>query len=63
MKTITGTLVNPSNPNDIREVKFTSVYGGWRDDSEGSKTYGLIRSEALMQQILAQYPTLKVTHL
>ena len=63
MQTITGTLVNPSNPNDIREVKFTSVYGGWRDDSEGSKTYGRIRSEALMQQILAQYPTLKVTHL
>jgi hypothetical protein len=60
MATISGILINPRYPNDGREVKFTSVYGGWRDDSKGSITNGKIYSETVMDQILAQYPDLKV---
>lgn len=60
MATVSGFLINPRYPNDGREVKFTSVYGGWRDDSEGSITNGRIYTETLMDEILNQYPDLKI---
>ncbi len=60
MATVSGILINPRYPNDGREVKFTSVYGGWRDDSEGSYTNGKIYTETIMIEILNQYPDLKV---
>ena len=55
---IEGTLYNPSNPSDIREVQFTKVYGGWRDDSPGSLHYGKVLSETTMKVILQSYPEL-----
>lgn len=60
MATVSGFLINPRYPNDVREVKFTSVYGGWRDDSERSYTNGKIYTETVMIEILNQYPDLKV---
>ena len=56
---VAGTIVNPNDSSDIREVKWTKVYGGWRDDSHGSKTNGKIYSEATMLAILEQYSALK----
>ena len=58
MNSISGTLTNPSNPQDVREVQFTKVYGGWRDDSPGSLHYGKILSETTMKVILQSYPEL-----
>ena len=58
MNHIQGTLTNPSNPKDVREVKFTKVNGGWRDDSPGSRHYGKILSETTINVILKSYPEL-----
>jgi hypothetical protein len=58
---VTGTIVNPSDSADIREVQWTKVYGGWRDDSPNSKTNGKIYSEATMLAIVEQYSDLKVS--
>jgi len=60
-KCVTGTIVNPSDSADIREVQWTKVYGGWRDDSQGSKTNGKIYSDATMLAIVEQYSDLKVS--
>jgi len=59
MNHIFGTLTNPSDPSDFREVTFTKVYGGWRDDSPGSRHYGKILSETTINFILKSYPELK----
>lgn len=58
---ITGTLINPNDAADRRHVQWEAVYGGWRDDSKGSRHYGKIYSDATMNAIVATYPTLKVT--
>ena len=58
---ITGSLINPYDPADVRHVQWEAVYGGWRDDSKGSRTYGKNYGDATMEAIVAQYPTLKVT--
>ena len=57
---VQGTLINPNDPADVRQVQWSSCYGGWRDDSEGSRTYGRIYTESTMAMIVAQYPTLDV---
>ena len=56
---VAGTIVNPNDSSDVREVKWTKVYGGWRNDSPGSKTKGKIYSEATMLAIVEQYSALK----
>ncbi len=58
---IAGSLINPNDAADVRHVQWEAVYGGWRDDSKGSRTYGKIYTDATMDAIVAQYPTLKVT--
>lgn len=58
---VTGTLINPNDTNDVRDVDWVAVYGGWRDDSKGSRTYGKVYSWSVMDVIVATYPTLKVT--
>ena len=57
---VAGNIVNPNDSSDVREVIWTKVYGGWRDDSQGSKTNGKIYSEATMLAILEQYSELNV---
>jgi len=57
---VQGTLINPNDPADVRQVQWSSCYGGWRDDSEGSRTYGRVYTESTMAMIVAQYPTLDV---
>ena len=57
---ITGSLINPADPADVRHVQWEAVYGGWRDDSKGSRTYGRIYGEGTMAAIVAQYPNLSV---
>jgi len=61
MNSITGTLTNPSDPSDIREVTFTKVYGGWRDDSPDSRHYGKVLTETTINFILKSYPELTVS--
>ena len=58
---IAGSLINPANPADVRHVQWEAVYGGWRDDSKGSRTHGKIYTDATMNAIVATYPNLKVT--
>ena len=58
---VTGTLTNRNDPTDVRDVVWVAVYGGWRDDSPGSRTNGKIYSWSMMRAIVEQYPTLKVT--
>lgn len=58
---VTGTLTNRNDPADVRDVVWVAVYGGWRDDSPGSRTNGKIYSWSMMRAIVEQYPTLKVT--
>ena len=57
---ISGTLINPNDPTDARSVRWEAVYGGWRDDSKGSRTYGKIYTDATMDAIVATYPDLEV---
>ena len=57
---VAGNLVNPNDSSDVREVIWTKVYGGWRNDSPGSKTKGKIYSEATMRAIVEQYSELNV---
>ena len=57
---IIGSLINPSNPGDVRHVQWEAVIGGWRDDSKGSRTYGKIYRDQTMAAIVAQYPDLQV---
>jgi len=57
---ITGSLINPTDAADVRPVRWEAVYGGWRDDSKGSRTYGKIYGDQVMEAIIAQYPDLEV---
>ena len=57
---ITGSLINPNDAADVRQVRWEAVYGGWRDDSKGSRTYGKIYGDQTMAAIVATYPNLEV---
>lgn len=52
---VQGTIVNPNDPSDARSVRWEAVYGGWRDDSKGSRTYGKIYMHGTIAAIVEQY--------
>lgn len=52
---VQGTIVNPNDPTDVRSVRWEAVYGGWRDDSKGSRTNGKIYGHGTIAAIVEQY--------
>ena len=52
---VQGTIVNPNDPTDVRPILFEAVYGGWRNDAAGSRTYGKIYGHGTIAAIVEQY--------